>query len=179
MNDKLSQFLTSLESLNAQTDNGPAKPCDVKQLMKFLLGDDEDINGFFDNMVKIGGAMFLLGTHYSVVKTIFSNPDWYAQKTYGTSKKIDEFKEDPTVKGLKRFLTATCSTSKEETASSSKKGENPAKRNLAALLDSSSEEEQISPPKKCKKSKEKEPDQVQTPPKQQSRSKKNKRKNRK
>ena len=75
-------------------------------------------NAFFEKMVQIGGAMFLLGTHYySVVKTLFSNPQWYAEKNVDTSKEVGEFKQDPTVKGLKRFLTATCCTTKDKTAS--------------------------------------------------------------
>ena len=106
-----------------------------------------------------------MGTHYSVVKTLFSNPQWYAEKTVGTSKEAGEPKQDPTVKGLKRFLTATCCTTKDKTASTSQQRKQRANRNLAALVDSSSsEEEEIPPPKKKKKSKEKERKQVQTPP---------------
>ena len=179
--NNLTPFLASLQRLNTQTDNGPAKPSDIKQMMKTLLSDNEDMDAFFDNMVKIGGAVFLLGTHYSVVKTLFSNPEWYAEKAVGTSKEVGEFKEDPTIKGLKRFLTATCCTSnKEETASTSQQRKNPAKRNLAALVDSSPDEEEIPPPKKNKKSKEKHQEQVEKPPREpQSTSKKNKRKHQK
>ena len=148
--------------------------------MKTLLSGDEDMDVFFEKMVKIGGAMFLLGTHYSVVKTLFSNPEWHAKKTVGTSKEVGQFKEDPTIKGLKRFLTATCCTTKHETASTSQQRKQPAKRNLAALVDSSSsQEEEIQPPKKNKKSKEKERKQVQTPPEPQSTSEKSKRKHQK
>ena len=145
--DNLTPFLASLESLNTQNDNVPAKATDVKQLMKILLSDDKDINLFFENMVKIGGAMFLLGTHYTVVKSLFSNPNWYAEKAVGTSKQVAQFKKDPTIKGLKKFLTATSCITKEQAASTSEERTNLAKRNLAVLLDSSSEEEEIPPPK--------------------------------
>lgn len=179
MKDNLTPFLASLEALNTQNDKGPAKATDVKQLMKTLLSDDKDMNLFFENIVKIGGAMFLLGTHYSVVKSLFSNPDWYAGNAVGTSTQVAQFKQDPTIKGLKQFLTATCCSTKEQAASTSEEGTNPAKRNLAALLDSSSEEEEIPPPKKRKKSTGKQRKEVENPPEQQSTSKKGKSKRQK
>ena len=41
MKNNLTPFLGSLQRLNTLTDNGPAKPSDIKQLMKTLLSDDE------------------------------------------------------------------------------------------------------------------------------------------
>ena len=75
----LSPFIASLQKLNTLNDLGPATPSDVKQLIKTMVTDDQDIDAFFDEMVKIGWAMLFLGTHFSVVKSLMTNLKWYAE----------------------------------------------------------------------------------------------------
>ena len=142
-------FISSLKKLNTTNDEGPATPSDVKQLIKTMVTDDEEIDSFH-NMVKIGGAMFLLGTHYSVVKTLMTNPEWYAEKAVGTTKEVADFKQNPTIKGLKQFLTSTCTNQEHQPDTNRSK----AKQNLAALLESSEDEEEARP-KTTKKNKRK------------------------
>ena len=72
----LSPFTASLQKLNTLNDLGPAIPSGVKQLIKTMVTDAQDIDAFFDEMVKIGRAMFLLGTHFSVMKALMRNPEW-------------------------------------------------------------------------------------------------------
>ena len=93
---KLLPFLSSLNKLNTLNDDGPATPSDVKEVIKTMLTDDEETDSFFDSMVKIGGAMFLLGTHYSVVKKLMTNPQWYAEKSVRMSQEVADFKQNPT-----------------------------------------------------------------------------------
>ena len=118
-----------------------------------MVTGDEEIDSFFDNVVKISGAMFLLGTHYSVVKTLMTNPEWYAEKAVGTSKEVADFKENPSIKGLKQFLTSTCTTKQGHQLDTNQSKES-AKQNLTALLESSEDEEQPCP-KRTKKNKQK------------------------
>lgn len=71
-------FISSLKKLNTTNDEGPATPSHVKQLIKTMVTDDEELDSFFDNMVKIGGADVSSRYHYSIVKTLMTNPEWYA-----------------------------------------------------------------------------------------------------
>jgi hypothetical protein len=49
---------------------------------------------------KLGGATYLLGAHYSVVKMLLSNPEWLGEKTVSTTNEVKEFKTNATIKGL-------------------------------------------------------------------------------
>jgi hypothetical protein len=95
----------------------------------------------FHEMFQLGGAMYLLGSHYAVVQTLLCNPEWSAEKTVGTSDEVRNFKSNPTVKVLKKYLTETC-TSMPSTTSSWPK--TTAKRNLAQLLDSDDNDGELS-----------------------------------
>jgi hypothetical protein len=112
-------------------------------------------------MFQLGGAMYLLGAHYSIVKTLMSNPEWMAEKTVGTTKAVTDFKSNPTIKGLKKYLTTTCITSEKSATESSKP---TAKHNLVQMLESDEDEtpeakssaaDVESPAKKQKKKKHK------------------------
>ena len=106
MQQMLSGFLECLHRLNTRNMEKP-NLADVKHVMKTILKDDDDVDSF-GSMVKVGGAMFSMGIHYSVAKSLMTNADEYAAKTVGTNKITSQFKTDRTVAGLKKFLTSHC-----------------------------------------------------------------------
>ena len=136
MQQILSGFLGCLERLNTRNVEKP-NLADAKDVMKTILKDDDDVESFFDSMVKVGGAMFSMGIHYSVVKTLMTNPDEYAAKTVGTNKLASQFKNDPTIAGLKDFLTSHCCLESNVHASEPYRR---VKKNLLHRLDSSDDE---------------------------------------
>jgi hypothetical protein len=144
MKDHLANFTDVVKKLNTKNaDQDPASPDDVKQFLKGMLTENEEQDKFFQDMVKFGGAMYLLGTHYTVIKTLLNNPDAYASKGLEAfCPEMVEFKGNPTVKGMRTLLTKTCATT---SAAVKHRG---AKRDLAALLESSDDEEddQQAPP---------------------------------
>ena len=79
--------------------------------------------------------MYLMGCHYAAVKNLLFNLQWVAEKTISTSNNAKEFKDSPTIKGLKRYLSNTCTVQEPQ---SPRKGN--AKRNLAELLYSDEED---------------------------------------
>ena len=105
---KLNNFIQTRQKLNTTNDKGHATDKDVKTFLQTMLKDDGDMDTFFENLVETGSSMYLLGIHYTVVKTILSNPDWYAEKSISDSKVLRDFKENPNIKGLKNYLTQTC-----------------------------------------------------------------------
>ena len=141
--EKLAPLMEALAKLNTTSDQGQANPGDVKTMLKTMLSDDETMDQFFQNLVEAGSSMYLMGIHFPVAKTIFTNPERYAEKLVGDSKPLRASKANPSIKGLKAFLTETCTASSTTTSSAS----STPKRNLAALLESdesdtgSSEEE--------------------------------------
>ncbi|CAB3983021.1 Hypothetical predicted protein [Paramuricea clavata] len=134
-------FTDLVKKLNTKNaDQEPATPDDMKLFLKAMLTENEAVDKFFQDMMKFGGAMNLLGTHYTVIKTLLNNPDAYASKGHETFyPEMTEFKANPTVKGMRTLLTETCTTSAAVT-------HHGVKRNLAAMLESDDEEEEQQTP---------------------------------
>ena len=106
--DNLEEFIGTLQKLNTTNDKADATANDVKTFLKKMLADDSNMNKFFEDLVKAGSSMYLLGIHYTVVKTILSNPEWYAEKSVGDSKELRDFKERASIPALKTYPTQTC-----------------------------------------------------------------------
>jgi hypothetical protein len=138
--ESLDSFLTVLKKLNTKNvDEGEPTAQDVKTFLKQMLSEDESISGFFEEMMQFGGAMYLLGSHFTVIKTMLNNPEAYATKGLETfCPEMTQFKADPSVKGMKTLLTKTCTRSVE----APRRDGSGVKRNLAALLESSDEEKE-------------------------------------
>lgn len=86
--------------------------------------------------------MYLVGAHYSVIKTLISNPDWHAEKTVRTTDSVKEFKANANVKGLKKYLISTCVEHDNVGIGSSKPSPSykSRRRKLAQLLESDEED---------------------------------------
>ena len=143
---KLDNFIETLQKLNTTNDKDHATDKDVKTFLQTMLKDDGDMDWFFEDLVEAGSSMYLLGIHYTVVKTILSNPDWYAENSVPDSKALRDFKANASIKGLKRYLTETCTPGSSNTSTRSPSR----KRNLNALLESDSESSEDQGKKKTK-----------------------------
>ena len=126
----MEEFIATLQKLNTTNDKGDATANNVKTFLKTMLGDDTKMDKFLEDLVKAGSSMYLLSIHYTVVKTILTNPDWYAEKSVGNSKELCDFKQCASIPALKTYLTQMCTPSTRSYTSTT------AKCNLAALLDS-------------------------------------------
>lgn len=155
LQQNLSSFLNTLKKLNSRNSADAADADDVKNFLKVMLADNDDLDNVFAQMFQVGGAMYLLGAHYTVVKTLLCNPEWTAEKTVGTSSEVKAFKSNPSIKGLKKYLTAVCTSTLP--SSQTRERRKSVKRNLTTLLDSDSEEESnvAEPPPKTAKGKKK------------------------
>ena len=137
--ETLAPFLASLQALNTKTEDQPTSS-DVKQVLRTMLTDNEETDEFFDGLVQTGGAMYLLGIHYGVVKTLLTNPSQYAERVVGTASDVSTFKSNPTIPGMQHFLTGQCSSQEPRTGQTHVK----ARRNLASLLEDDSDNEEAS-----------------------------------
>lgn len=81
--------MKKLNTLNIEA--GAANSNDVKEFLKTMLTDDDELDNFFEAAFKLGGAMYLIGTHYSVVKALMSNPQWLAEKSVTPTSALHEF----------------------------------------------------------------------------------------
>ena len=72
---KMQKSIDALQKLNTTNEKGPATGDGVKTFLKTMLTDDADMDDFFESMVKAGSSMYLMGIHYSVAKTILTNPE--------------------------------------------------------------------------------------------------------
>ena len=52
-----------------------------------------NMDKFLEDLVKAASSMYLFGIHYTVEKTILSNPEWYAETSVGDAKELRDFKE--------------------------------------------------------------------------------------
>ncbi len=160
-------FLDTLKKFNVKdADREMPAAIDVKTFLQTMLCNDDELDQTFAQMFELGGAMYLLSSHFHVVKKLLQNPEWFAETTVGVTKAVRDFKANPTIKGLKEYLTqTTCATMEAQRRS----GAQGVKRNLAALLES--DEEDVARPstsamKKSKKRKianESDDDDIATP----------------
>ena len=136
--EQLSEHLRVLQKFNTKADDhGKPTAQHVKRFLQLMLTEDDEMDNHFKDMMEIGGAMYLLATHYLVIKGLLSNPAEYANKGLETFCLETEFKQNPTVKGMKTLLTRTCVPSTSQTPSSSQS----VKRNLVLELDSDDDTE--------------------------------------
>ena len=142
MAEKLENFSKILKKFNTRNTEDQPQPADVKEMLKVLLSEDQEIDSFFQQMFQFGGAMYLLGVHNSAIKALVSNSEFYAENSLETfCKELKDFKGDPTIKGLKAMLTAGCCSSSSIPSTSGASGR-PPKRNLLQFLESDEEEEE-------------------------------------
>ena len=139
MQETLAPFLASLKALNTKTEDQPTSS-DVKQVLRTMLSDNEEMDEFFDGLFQTGGTMYVLGIHYGVVKTLLTNPSQYAERVVGMVSDVSTFKSNPTNPGMQRFLTGQCSSQEPRTGHTYVK----ARRNLGSLLEDHSENEEAS-----------------------------------
>ena len=116
--------------LNTKNEGQPTSS-DVKRDLRTMSSDDDAIDYFFDGLIQTGGAMYLLGIHYAVLKTLMTNPNQYAERVVGTTPDISEFKKNPTIPAMQHFLMRQCSSDETSTPRPYAK----TKRKLALLLD--------------------------------------------
>ena len=140
--EHLGDFLSLLRKLNTKnSEEGQATAEELKQFLKIMLTDDDSLDESFRQMMEFGGAMYLLGTHYTVIKALLNDPPHYAAKSLETfCPPFTQFKSNPTVKGTKALLTKTFCT----TTAPAPKGRST-KRNLAALLESDESDDEATP----------------------------------
>ena len=81
----MESFLNALRKFNTLKSEAYPTPADVKTVMKGLLEDNQDQDDFFSTMFHLGGAMYLLGSHYYVVKNLMANPEWLAETVFNTA----------------------------------------------------------------------------------------------
>ena len=95
LQQKLQEFIPALEKLKTNT-KGDATVQDMKTFLKTMIGDDTDMDAFFAELFKAGGAMYLMGVHYTIAKTLLTNTQWYAEKAaVGDSKQLCQFNSLP------------------------------------------------------------------------------------
>ena len=85
MQESMESFLNALRKFNTLKSEAYPTPADVKTVMKGLLEDNQDQDDFFFTMFHLGGAMYLLGSHYYVVKNLMANPEWLAETVFNTA----------------------------------------------------------------------------------------------
>ncbi len=144
LKESLHGFMDSLKKFNTKNmERDLPTPADVKTFLQTMLSNDDEVDGMFAEMFELGGAMYLLGSHFLIIKKMLQNPEWFAETTVGVTKPVRDFKSNATVKGLKEYLTqTTCSNVDRDRTSGAKS----VKRNLAAMLDSDDDDDDVHRP---------------------------------
>ena len=150
---KMSAFIDALKKLDTKyTETGPPTPLDVKQMLKSIIGANKETQAFFNEATTLGAAMYQVGIQFTVLQSVLSNPDWFAENAVGLASETKQFKANPTIGGMKAMLTELCTKDGHRRAKSKTTQQ---KRKLAALLDSDNESEEDSSTSTIKKAKTK------------------------
>ena len=104
VNANLQPLLKSLSNLNTKNEHARPKAKHVKNVLTTLYKNVPHITKAMNDMVQLGGSMFITGIQYLVVKELLSHPQIYANKMVGTNPNITTFKPDTSVAGLLSML---------------------------------------------------------------------------
>ena len=134
--EALEPLLESVSKLNNKSEcKGGSE--DVKNVLKFLVGTEEETDNLIDEAFQAGAALFLTATHLTVARTLFRNCEQYAGAIEASNGSDEEFKKGQTARELKTMLCRHFET-KVPQASPSKMSQ---KKRLLKLLLSDSEED--------------------------------------
>lgn len=98
---KMSGLIEVLKKLDTKcADAGPATPNDVKFMLKAIIGADEKTQSFFNEATKLGAAMYQVGIQWTVLQSVLSNPNWFAENSVAVNTEAKQFKADPTIGGM-------------------------------------------------------------------------------
>ena len=105
----ISRHLSDMGDLvkNLQIFNNKQDGRVTKQNVKKLIVDihsDTDKDEFFDEVFRIGGALFLAAVHYKVAKTLFTEPDFLAKESHHSENVDSGFEKISHIVGLKEYL---------------------------------------------------------------------------
>ena len=120
---KLKPLVKSIANLDNKNQPN-ATSGDVKGVLMFFVGADNEIDALIDEAMEVGAALFVTATQLTVARTLFRNPDKYAQ-----------FKREGTMKALKCMLEKECCSSASSASTST--SVTPSRRALLAELSSS------------------------------------------
>ena len=107
---------------------------DVKGVLKFFVGADNETDALIDEAMEVGAASFVTATQLTVARTLLRNPDKYAQAMDQTDGGT-QFKREGTMKALKCMLEKQCCSSASSASTST--SVTPSRRALLAELSSS------------------------------------------
>ena len=136
---KLAPLLKYLENLNSKSNENTTSERDVKGVLKFLVGTDEETDALIDEAMEVGTVLFLTATHLTVARTLFHNPAKYAKIIENSSEWARHFKSEGTMKSLKMMLDKQCCPS---SSSARSRSVTPQCSQLLAELVTSDEESQ-------------------------------------
>ena len=92
VNANLQPLLKSLSNLNTKNEHARPKAKHVKNVLTTLYENEPHITKAMNDMVQLGGSMFITGIQYLVVKELLSHLQIYANKMVGTNPNITMFK---------------------------------------------------------------------------------------
>lgn len=69
--------LTRLNTRNQQK----ATANDVKEVLKRMFDEEDDLPELMSELFKLGGAMYSMATHFFIAKDLFENPGEFADKS--------------------------------------------------------------------------------------------------
>ena len=70
---------------------------DLKQLLRFFVSKDEEVDPFLDSCIKEANAIYSLGIQVKVSKALLSNPDRYARISPHRESRDSKFQKNPNV----------------------------------------------------------------------------------
>ena len=98
----------------------------IVQMLKYFFKDDIDRLDMTNEAFIVGSSLYRMSIQMLVVKAVLQDRDQYARILPNNVNGAKNFKQNPTVKGMKRFLT--------ETIISDSRGSTPSKFKPSQLL---------------------------------------------
>ena len=104
----MSKSLDTIANFNNKETRQGASRKDLKELMRFFISQDEEVESFVNKAIQVGNAIYTLGIQLKVAKALFKNPNRYAHISVHPEGRDAELKKEPSLKTLFGYLEKTC-----------------------------------------------------------------------
>ena len=114
---KLTAFIEQLQSISdslsplEKASGVQVEEKHVVNMLKQFYQDNDEVTSMVHEAFIVGSTLYTMAIQFLVANAVFHDPQQYARMVPMTALGAKQFKENPSVKGMKKFLTTNMVTS--------------------------------------------------------------------
>ena len=105
--DPLLQNLAVFDGKSNQREERATKE-DLHRVVERFLTEKAELEQFFNDAIKVGGALYTMGIHFKVADTLLNNPEQFAQLSRNADGADNVFKKQANLPAMMAYLEQSC-----------------------------------------------------------------------